>query len=144
MTFLEEFKMRYPEFVNVPPGQTPATDPQIEYWIAQAELFLCPARWGLNYRPAVLAWAAAHLAAMLKQAMNGPSAGEAGPVTSAAVGGESVSYAANSKFGSGSSADDWMWLYPPYGPEYLALRDSTISGVETTHTFAPFEGTPCG
>lgn len=145
MTLLEEFKLRYPEFITVPPGQIPATDEQIEYWLADAESFLCPARWGVNYRRAVLAYAAAHLAAMLKQGLNGPSAGESGPVSSASVGGESVSYATNSKFGSGSSTDDWMWLYPPYGPEYLMLRDSTMSGVETTRTFAPFETSPpCG
>lgn len=144
MTLLEEFMLRYPEFASPPPGQVPATEPQIEYWIAQAELFLCPARWGKNYRAAVLSWAAAHLAQTLKQGLNGPSAGEAGPVTAASVGGESVSYGSNSKFGQGSATDDWMWLFPPYGPEYLMLRDSTMSGVETTRTFAPFEGHSCG
>lgn len=144
MTLLEEFKIRYPEFLVPPPGQTPATDEQIEYWIAEAEDFLCPARWGKNYRRAVLAWAAAHLAQSLKQGLNGPSAGESGPVTSASVGGESVSYGSNSKFGTGTAADDWMLLYPPYGPEYLMLRDSTMSGVQTTRTFAPFEGVDCG
>lgn len=144
MTLLEEFNLRYQEFMNPPPGQTPATAEQIEYWLAEAEDFLCPARWGKNYRRAVLAWAAAHLAAALKQGLNGPSAGESGPVTSASVGGESVSYGSNSKFGTGTAIDDWMLLYPPYGPEYLMLRDSTMSGVQTTRTFAPFEGVDCG
>lgn len=144
MTLVEEFNIRYPEMLAPPPGQPPATDAQIEYWISDAESFLCPVRWGLNYRRAVLAYAAAHLAQSLKQALNGPSAGESGPVTSASVGGESVSYGSNSKFGQGSAVDDWMLLFPPYGPEYLMLRDSTMSGVEATRTFAPFEGTGCG
>ena len=144
MTLQEEFTIRYPEFLAPPPGQPPATEAQIEYWLAEAEDFLCPARWGKNYRRAVLAWAAAHLAASLKQALNGPSAGESGPVTGASVGGESVSYGFNSRFGQKGAVDDWMLLYPPYGPEYLMLRDSTMSGVETTRTFAPFEGNPCG
>jgi hypothetical protein len=143
MTLLEEFSLRYPEFSTPPPGQLPATGQQVEYWIAQAELFLCPSRWGATYRPAVLAWAATHLAASLRQALNGPVTGESGPVASASVGGESVSYSTGQRYGRRSAAEDWMLLYPPYGPEYLALRDSTLSGVESTRTFAPFESSPC-
>lgn len=144
MTLLEEFKIRFPEFLNPPPGQTAATEDQIIYWIEQAELFLCPSAWGKFYRMAVLTLAAAYLSMMLKQSMNGPASGESGPVASASVGGESVSYGINSKFGAGTSTDDWMWLVPPYGPAYLMLRDSVMSGVEMTRTFAPFTSMDCG
>lgn len=134
MTLVDEFAIRYPEFDNPPPGQTSATEAQIEYWIAEAERFLTDRRWRENRRAAILAWAAAHVARALKQGLNGPAAGESGPVASASVGGESVSYFRNTGFGTGSSTDDWMLLYPPYGPEYLMLRDGTLSGVEATST----------
>lgn len=105
MTLAEEFDLRYPEFLLPPPGQTAATAPQIAYWLAEAEAFLCPERLGANYRPAVLAWAAAQVARALKQVLNGAAVGESGPVASAAVGGESVSYSSNSKYGTGTAAD---------------------------------------
>ena len=137
MTLYEEFVLRYPEFLNPPPSdppQPPATQAQIEYWLGEAEDYLCPDSWGVNFRRAVLAWAATKLASVLRQGMNGPAAGEGGPVSSASVGGESVGYQANSRFGRGSAAEDWYLLYPPYGLEYLALRDSTMSGVQATRT----------
>jgi hypothetical protein len=132
VTLAEEFVLRYPEFLAPPVGQPAATGAQIDYWLAEAEAWLDPRAWGGNYRRACLAWAAVMLAGQIRRRLNGPATGESGPVTGASVGGESVSYGFNSRFSAGTYPDQWFLLYPPYGPEYLMLRDSTMSGVEAT------------
>lgn len=134
MTEHEEFALRYPEFRDPPPDQAAAGPELVDYWLNEARRFLCKSAWGDNYRRAVLAWTATNLAAHIRRAMNGPANGEAGPVTAAAVGGESVAYGYNNRFADSAYADQWFLLYPPYGPEYLALRDATLPGVQATNT----------
>ena len=137
MTLYDEFLLRYPEFLNPPatePPTPPAEEEAIHYWLREAEAFLDPAGWGRNFRRACLAWAAAMISSRLRQGQNGPASGEAGPVVSAGVGGESVGYGLNGRFGTGSFGDQWFLLNPPYGPEFLALRDMTFSGVRETRT----------
>lgn len=137
MTLLEEFNLRYPEFQNPPvsePPIPPATDEQIQYWIDWADGFLCPNQWGLNFRSAVLALAAVRLSEWLWGQMNGPgTAGVMGSVAAASVGGESVSYGTRGQTNVRFS-DEWLLSYPPYGSEYLFLRDSSILGAASTRT----------
>lgn len=138
MTPLEEFNLRYPEFLVNPPVTEPPLPqlPQetVEYWLNWAADFLCPNQWGLNYRSAVLALAAVRISEWLWGQMNGPgSAGVMGPVASASVGGESVGYGTRGKTAV-RFTDEWFLSFPPYGAEYLFLRDSTILGAASTRT----------
>lgn len=134
-TLLRKFKLRYPVFVNPPVTEPPtpaATDCQIKYWLGDALNDLDPADWGACYEKAVLVYAAFNLAKSLAEMQNGPLGGVAGMVASASVGGESVSYTSNSRFGQGTISDDIYLLYPPYGPDFMALRDSIIPGARLT------------
>lgn len=133
MTPLEEFKTRYGEFVN-PPATDPPTpavpDDTIQYWIDDAVAYLGPNRalWGGCFDRAVLTYAAFNLAKAVGTMQDGPAGGVLGPVASASVGGESVSYANQSRFGQGTSSDDRYLMYPPYGPDFMKLRDEIIPG----------------
>lgn len=137
MTLLEEFNLRYSEFQNPPvsePPIPPVTDEQIQYWLDWASSWLCPNAWGLNYRSAVLALAAVRISEWLWGQMNGPgTAGVMGPVAGASVGGESVSYGTRGRT-SVHFTDEWFLSFPPYGNEYLFLRDSSILGAASTRT----------
>lgn len=137
MTLLKEFNTRWPQFKNPPVTEPPtpaATDRQIQYWLTWAENWLCPKAWGRSYREATLLLAAVMLASQIKAQQDGPvGAGVMGPVASASVGGESVGYGNRGKTAVRFS-DEWFLMFPPYGPEYLWLRDSTIIGATTTRT----------
>lgn len=63
----------------------------------------------------------------------GSTSATMGPVASASVGGESVSYGNRGRTNV-SAVDEWMLMYPPFGQAFLALRDSSISGVAETRT----------
>lgn len=137
MTLLEEFNFLFPEFKNPPvtdPPVPPVEDERIQYWLTWAENWLCPNAWGSNFREAILLLAAIRLA-MWQKAQQDGSIGTPvmGPVTAAAVGGESVGY---SRRGNAylSLTDEMLYQYPPYGPSFIALRESSISGIKTTFT----------
>lgn len=140
MTLLEEFNLRYPEFLVNPPVSTEDNpipeipEEVVQYWIDWAEDFLCPGQWGSNYRAAILALAAVRVSAWLQGQINGPgTAGVMGPVASASVGGESVGYGVRGRTNI-SFTEEWLKNYPPYGDEYLFLRNSSILGAATTRT----------
>lgn len=137
MALLEEFNFRWPNFKTPPVTEPPtpaATDEQIQYWLDWAENYLCPNQWGLNYREAVLLLAAVMLSSQIRAQQDGAiGTGVMGPVASASVGGESVSYGTRGRTNVRFS-DEWFLGYPPYGPEYLFLRDSTILGAAATRT----------
>lgn len=136
MTAFEEFNLRYPEFLSPPAGQTPVTEEQIEYWLVEAESYLYEPVWGSSYRKACLAWAATMLSAMLRRKMNGPAVGEPGPVSSVSVGGESTSYLGNGRFADATYTEQMLLLYPPYGPEFLALRNAAIAPIHRTNAWS--------
>lgn len=131
-----EFRIRYPEFLDPPEGQKAATLGQIEYWLKEADLELSDVSWPEKIRTkAMMAWAAAHIALALRREAMGAGTGESGPVASASVGGESVSYASNGKYGQGTFPQDWWLSVPPYGLEYLKYQQENMSGCELTRAF---------
>lgn len=138
MDLLDEFNLRYPEFL-LDPAVTEPPLPELPeetaiYWLNWANDALCPNQWGMNFRSAVLALAAVRISEWLWGRMNGPgSAAVMGPVASAAVGGESVGYGARGKTAT-RFTEEWLLSYPPYGGEYLLLREATILGAASTRT----------
>lgn len=130
-----EFKRRFFELATPPDdvAMTPEEwDDVIQTRLDDAVEWLDPAEWNGAYRRAVFLYAAFQLAKSLAAIADGPISGVSGPTTSASVGGESVGYANNSRFGQGTTSDDEYLKYPPYGTEYMALRDTVISGGKIT------------
>lgn len=128
---VREFRIRYPEFQQEMPTRAKATKTQIVYWIGKADEYLSPDSWPDGSRPEAVLRYAAFLLAM---SLSGARGGSNGPVASASVGGQSVSYQTNNKYGQGTNHDDLLLMYPPYGPAYAAWRDQCMAEVVAGRT----------
>ncbi len=121
---IQDFRDRFPEFED----DTEYSDSRIQLFLDDTVLIYLgddEDRWKGKYDVAHC-YAAAHLLSRATNTEAGNTSAKAGPVSSKAAGGVSVSYSANAK--DRSDGDDF-WMSTSYGQQFVAIRNMCFAGI---------------